>query len=78
MAALRSGHSHEDTDQCFGRLASWMQKKPYALEPSDFVPLINDFLKESDFPFEPYRVAFEVNRVRDWILRAKYPNQICK
>ena len=55
-----------------------MQKKPYALEPSDFVPLINDFLKESDFPFEPYRVAFEVNRVRDWILRAKYPNQICK
>ena len=78
MAALRSGHSHDDIDQCFGRLARWMQKKPYALEPSDFVPLINDFLKESDFPFEPYRVAFEVNRVRDWILRAKYPNQICK
>ena len=53
MAALRSGHSHEDIDQCFGRLASWMQKKPYALEPSDFVPLINDFLKESDFPLSP-------------------------
>lgn len=68
MAALRSGHSHEDIDQVFGRLASWMQKRRYALEPTDFVGLINDFLADNSFPFEPYREAFELNRVRDWSL----------
>lgn len=69
MAALQSGHSHEDIDQVFGRLAGWMHRRPVALEPSDFVPLINDFLRESEFPFKPYREAFELNRVRDWFLR---------
>jgi hypothetical protein len=66
MAALRSGHSHEDIDQTFGCLARWMHKRPFALEPTDFVTLINEFLDENPFPFEPYRMAFELNRVRDW------------
>ncbi|CAK9118156.1 unnamed protein product [Durusdinium trenchii] len=66
MACLRTGHSHEDIDQAFGRLACWMQKKPTALRPEDFVPLINQFLEESPFPYEPFRLAFELNRVRDW------------
>ncbi|CAK9114864.1 Uncharacterized protein SCF082_LOCUS53189 [Durusdinium trenchii] len=66
MAALRSGHSHEDIDQVFGRLASFMQKRPFAQCPSDFVPLIQEFLNTGEFPYEDYREAFEVNRVRDW------------
>lgn len=68
MAALRSGHSHEDIDQVFGRLASFMQKRPFAQCPSDFVPLIQEFLNTGEFPYEDYREAFEVNRVRDWTL----------
>ena len=68
MACLRAGHSHEDIDQTFGRLASWLHKHPIALCPEDFVPLINQFLEETPFPFEPYRMAFELNRVRDWNL----------
>ena len=72
MAALRSGHSHEDIDQVFGRLASWMHKRPIALEPSDFVPLIQEFLEQGEFAFEPYREAFQLNRVRDWILKENY------
>lgn len=66
LATLRSGHSHEDIDQVFGRLASWMQGRPVAQCPHDFVPLINEFLAEGDFPHEPFRLAFEMNRVRDW------------
>ena len=36
--------------------------------PQDFVPLINDFLEETAHPFETYRLALELNRVRDWSL----------
>ena len=61
-AIARSGHSHEDIDQTFGCLARW----PFALEPTDFVTLIIEFLDENPFPFEPYRMAFELNHVRDW------------
>lgn len=69
MAALRSGHSHEDIDQVFGRLAGYLHKQPTALTPSEFVPLIQDFMDTSEsFTFEPYREAFEINRVRDWFL----------
>lgn len=68
MANLRTGHSHEDIDQCFGRLAGYLHKQPMAQCPEDFVPLIQQWLNGAEFPFEPYRVAFLFNRVRDWCL----------
>jgi len=68
MAALRSGHSHEDIDQAFGRLAGWLHKKPFAQCPSDFVTLINEWLADAEFPHEPFRTSYEMNRVRDWTL----------
>lgn len=69
LSCLRSGHSHEDIDQVFGRLARWIISHGRKVEtPNDFVDVIGSFLKQADFPHEPVsnRVAFKLDQTRDW------------
>ena len=67
MSSLRTGHSHEDVDQVFGRLAAFMVPHT-AQSPRDFVDIIQSFLQQADFPFEPpaHRRAFKIDQTRDW------------
>ncbi|CAK9025711.1 FO synthase subunit 1, partial [Durusdinium trenchii] len=69
---LKVNHDHQKEERFLppGRMKDYHQMmlvqypEEYAKKPSfatfyrDFVPLINDFLQESSFPFEPYRRGF--------------------
>ena len=69
LSSLRSGHSHEDVDQVFGRLASFLVKHGHSCQtPDDFVNVIQRFLNESSFPNEPMsnRYCVKIDQTRDW------------
>ena len=69
LSSLRSGHSHEDVDQTFGRLASFLVKRGHSCEtPDDFQQVIKQFLQESVFPHEPpsNRYCVKLDQTRDW------------
>lgn len=69
LSSLRSGHSHEDVDQAFGRLASFLVKRGHSCEtPDDFQQVIKQFLQESVFPHEPLsnRYCVKLDQTRDW------------
>ena len=67
---LRSGHSHEDIDQIFGRLAAHMSKHArHATGPHDFRSIIQDWLDSKlDRPHELGRHAVILDQCRDWKL----------
>lgn len=69
ISCLRTGHSHEDVDQAFGRLAQFVaQNAKKAETPNDFVNIINAWLQQADFPHEPpsRRYALKMDQSRDW------------
>ena len=69
LASLRSGHSHEDIDQAFGRLSAFMVRHGHGSQtPEDFRMLISRFLLESEFPYEPVarRKCIKIDQTRDW------------
>ncbi|CAL1128171.1 unnamed protein product [Cladocopium goreaui] len=71
LSSLRSGHSHEDIDQVFGRLSSFMVRHGHGSQTTeDFRALIERFLKEAEFPFEPpaRRRCIKLDQTRDWPL----------
>lgn len=71
ISSLRSGHSHEDMDQVFGRLSRYMiTHGQTCLTPNDFRSVISDFLQQAQFPFEPAsaRHAIKIDQTRDWLL----------
>lgn len=65
---LRCGHSHEDVDQAFGRLARHYSKLKVAETPGDFVNATTSFAREMRRPHEPAFYVCEVERTRDWSL----------
>lgn len=74
LSSLRSGHSHEDIDQHFGRLAKYIVKWGGFVEtPQDFRDVIQKWLSEGNFPFEPgaCRKCVLVDQTRDWRLDLK-------
>ncbi|CAK9070419.1 unnamed protein product, partial [Durusdinium trenchii] len=68
ISSLRSGHSHEDIDQGFGRLAKYMTTHGRnCLTPNDFVGVIQKFLSQAHYPFEAGRQAVKIDQTRDWL-----------
>lgn len=65
---LRSGHSHEDVDQCFGRLSRHYAKLKTAQSPSDFEASTVRFANDMHRPHEPARYVVTMPRTRDWKL----------
>lgn len=66
---LRSGHSHEDVDQCFGYAADWIRRKlPRAESSDDVVESLSDCLAKMDRPHEPIRRCYKLDGTRDWCL----------
>lgn len=67
---LRTGHSHEDVDQLFGRLATFVARHArVAASPADFRDIIQHWLDDKlDRPHEPLRRAILMDQCRDWIL----------
>lgn len=56
MRHLRSGHSHEDIDQCFGSLSLFLVRHGKCVEsPPQFIKLIQTFCSTAHRPFEPER-----------------------
>lgn len=70
LKTLRTGHSHEDIDQIFGRLASHMVKHArHASGPHDFRTIIQSWLDSKlDRPHELGRHAVILDQCRDWKL----------
>lgn len=65
---LRSGHTHEDIDQQFGRLGKFMQKFRDIQTPNDIAEIIRQHLDVSKLPFETERIVVQMDTVRDWTL----------
>ena len=70
LRMLRSGHSHEDVDQMFGRLSSFLNRRARrATGPHQFKEIIQDWLDNHlDRPYERNRYAVMVDLIRDWTL----------
>ena len=67
LTNLRSGHSHEDIDQMFGSLASWLVKHGKQVEtPADLLLIVQAFLEQLQRPHEKMRRVFHVDQARDW------------
>ena len=65
LSCLRSGHSHEDIDQYFGRLSRYILRWKTLQTPEDVKDCIQTWLDQSTF-FEKEKFAVLVNRTRDW------------
>ncbi|CAK9023441.1 unnamed protein product [Durusdinium trenchii] len=65
LSCLRSGHSHEDIDQHFGRLSQFLLRWKTLQSPDDTVACVRAFLDQGKF-FEKERVVVAMNRTRDW------------
>lgn len=69
VSSLRSGHSHEDIDQLFGQIASYLKKLRCRLTSSDFVESLTEFSQtHMQRPFEKDRYVYKLDNVRDWPL----------
>ncbi|CAE7525393.1 cofG [Symbiodinium sp. CCMP2592] len=69
---LRSGHSHEDVDQLFGRAAKWLARYGRTAQtPGDLLEILQEFLNKVDRPYERQRVVAQVDKVRDWLLACR-------
>lgn len=69
LSFLRSGHSHEDLDQCFGQAADWIRRRLHRAESSDeVVACLNDWLGHVDRPHEAFRRCYKLDSTRDWYL----------
>ena len=65
---LRCGHSHEDVDQCFGRLARALCKARDVQTPDGFMCKVEAFSSTFYRPFEPARYTVKMDATRDWRL----------
>lgn len=70
LRQLRSGHSHEDVDQVFGRLAAYVARHARtAIGPPEFCRHIQTWLDEKlDRPHEEFRECIQMDQCRDWML----------
>ena len=69
MKHLRSGHSHEDIDQCFGSAAFFLVKNGAHLEtPDDFEKLLQKYVDSAPRPHEPHRVVIRFDGHRPCLL----------
>lgn len=63
-----TGHSHEDIDQYFSLLGSYLQTQSELHEPDDFKQALCKYLSNSSVrPLERMREVVQVDQVRDWM-----------
>jgi len=63
-----TGHSHEDIDQYFSLLGSYLQTQSELYEPEDFKQALCKYLSNSSVrPLERMREVVQVDQVRDWM-----------
>lgn len=67
-AYLRSGHTHEDIDQCFGSLSKWLLRCRDLQDPMDVQNAIMAFLSQAKMPYEGEQHCVFINSPRDWML----------
>lgn len=67
LNCLRSGHSHEDIDQVFGQLATFMLRSKDLQDPTDVKRCIQAFLDKAKL-FEKERRVVIIDQTRDWKL----------
>ena len=66
---LRTGHSHEDIDQCFGSLSKFMARfGRRCRHTGDFVAIIQQWLDQLPRSFECGRYVEKLDQYRDWSL----------
>lgn len=65
---LRTGHTHEDIDQTFGALSSYLNRVRRLQTPEDVVQTIKQFCAKRKFPFESEQHVFAMEAVREWTL----------
>ena len=63
---LRTGHSHEDVDQCFGRLARHLSRVQKVQTPSELLGHIAECANAMHRPHEEKRFAIKMDETRDW------------
>lgn len=62
-----SGHSHEDIDQYFSLLGSYLQTQSELHDPEQFAESLRRYLSNSSVrPLETMREVVQVDKVRDW------------
>ena len=67
LSFLRTGHSHEDVDQLFGRIADYVKTHlRSAQSSSDVVECLESFVKQVDRPFERKRFVVKLDATRNW------------
>lgn len=76
LCFLRSGHSHEDIDQCFGYAADHVRRNMnHAQTSDDVVESLQGWLDKLPRPYEPVRQAFKLDQCRDWRLGVRFPTK---
>lgn len=68
VSSLRSGHSHEDIDQLFGQIATFLKTQRSRMTPEDFVDSLKVCLSGLQRPFEKERHVWKLDQTRDWFL----------
>lgn len=66
VSCLRTGHSHEDIDQCFGVIASKIAKLRHVPTSLHFLQYLQQICNELDRPHEAGRHVLKVDQCRDW------------
>ena len=63
-----SGHSHEDIDQYFSLLGSYLQTQSELHDPEQFAESLRRYLSNTSVrPLERMREVVQVDQVRDWL-----------
>ena len=63
---LITGHTHEDIDQLFGRLARFLLKQHRLEDPSAFVRAISRFMQDLGQTTEVWHQCVKLDHIRDW------------
>ena len=67
LCFLRPGHTHEDIDQLFGSLSSYVKRMlPVARSIGDFIHCFEEFFEKLKRQHEPVAVVRRIDHIRDW------------
>lgn len=78
LASLRTGHSHEDVDQCFGSLGKFVVRHARTVEtPQQFADVVQKFCHGAARPYEKERLVFILDQHRDWIFACSCLIKFC-
>lgn len=63
---LRAGHSHEDIDQVFGRVARHLSRARKIQNPEEIMEQLRTFSEKLNRQHEPAHYNFKMDATRDW------------